>query len=492
MADTPNIPNQSDETPEEFYPQEEMEVEQPRRAASAEFVVEGQAGSTAVMREAMDPANQSLADALRLSYRVLQVVMVILIALFLVSGFETIDDDQSGVMLRFGRIVEVGGEASLEPGMQQSWLPYSAGEFVLFQVTNLTIGLDDVFWPRLRPGESTDEAKERIRDSDPIVPTKSSGSVLAQGGDIAHVQLSASYEIFDPAKFVTLLQPGSDGHQVVRLALQSATVESMASMELEGLLDRTAETKDLILRNAQQMLDDLDTGIQLQELSLTRVQPALAIVKAFEEVQEARVQAENTINSARRTADETLLSTAGSAWPELFERVDEYKNALALGNEDEAEAVLAALNTKLQEDPGVGGEVSEIIRRAESYQSEIETTLGRDARRYASLVNMFERNPQLTVLEQWQRTMSRVFSVRDAERVYIPAGLAMMRLNVNALNEVAQLRRRAGHQAAEQEQTQRTLGGRLPFIQGAGDVNIGRAGRQLEIGEGSVRGTAAE
>jgi len=487
MADTPIIPGEPDDAPEEFYPQEEMEVEQPRRAASAEFVVEGKAGSTAVMREAMDPANQSLADALRLSYRVLQGVMIILIALFLVSGFQTIAEDQSGVMLRFGRIVEVNGDKSLKQGLQQSWLPYPAGEFVLFQVTNLSIDLGSVYWPELRPGETTEEAKERVQDSDPIRPSRTSGSVLAQGGDIAHLQLTAEYEIIDPAKYVQLLQPGRDGETVVRLALQSATVESVASSPIEVLIDRTVETKDQILRQAQAMLDELDTGIELRELNLTRVQPALAIVKAFEEVQQARVQADQTIEFARQTARETLLSTAGEAWQDLIDDIEEYKQALELGNDAEAEELLAQINSAMQQDANVGGQVSEIIRRAESYQSEIESTLGRDARRYASLVGMYERNPQLTVLEQWQRSMSRVFTVRDAERVYYPAGLALLRLNVNADNAIAQLRRRVANEAADQASMQRSMGGRLPYIPQLGDT--GR-GRQLRIGEGGVSGTA--
>jgi membrane protease subunit HflK len=499
MADTPNNipPDQlrGDDMPErdaseEFYPQEEMEVEQPRRAASAEFVVEGKVGSTAVMREAMDPANQSLADALRLSYRVLQAVMVVLIALFLVSGFQSIGDDQSGVMLRFGRIVEKDGKKSLDRGLQQSWLPYPAGEFVLFQVTNLSIDLGSVFWPELRPGETTEDAKERVAATDPISPSKTSGSVLAQGGDIAHLQLSAKYEIADPAKFVTLLQPGRDGHSVVRLALQSATVRSVAETPLESLIERTDETKAQILQHAQAMLDGLDTGIQLQEVSLTRVQPALAIVKAFEEVQQARVQTENTVNYAKQAANETLLSTAGAAWPKLFEFIEEYKKALALGNDDDAEVILAQINAQM-EDAEVGGNVAEIIRRAESYQSEIETSLGRDARRYASLVRLYEQNPRHTVMQEWQRTMSKVFSVRDAERVYIPAGLAVIRLNVNALNEVAQLRRRASHEAAEQATMMNRMGNRLPYIQQVGDVTPGESGRQLDIGEGGPRGTAA-
>ena len=61
-------------------------VEPPRRTASAQFAVEAEVGSQAALREAMDPANQSLADALRLSFQVLQGVIVVLIALFMLGG----------------------------------------------------------------------------------------------------------------------------------------------------------------------------------------------------------------------------------------------------------------------------------------------------------------------------------------------------------------------------------------------------------------------
>ena len=44
----------------------------PRRAAHADFAGEASANDVAAVRAAMNPANQSLADALKLSYRLLQ------------------------------------------------------------------------------------------------------------------------------------------------------------------------------------------------------------------------------------------------------------------------------------------------------------------------------------------------------------------------------------------------------------------------------------
>ena len=98
--------------------EESLEEEGPRRAASAQFHVEESTVTNVAMREAMDPANQSLGDALRLSYRLLQLGILILVVMFLFSGFETIREGYSGVKMVFGRIVGTPGSEELEPGLE--------------------------------------------------------------------------------------------------------------------------------------------------------------------------------------------------------------------------------------------------------------------------------------------------------------------------------------------------------------------------------------
>ena len=90
---------------------EDVVDDSPRREASAEFVINSEAGSDARLREAMDPANQSLTDALRLSFRLLQVGILALLAVFLFSGFQTVEEGDVGVRTRFGAIV---GDQGLE------------------------------------------------------------------------------------------------------------------------------------------------------------------------------------------------------------------------------------------------------------------------------------------------------------------------------------------------------------------------------------------
>ena len=94
-----------------------LDEDSPRRAASAEFEVSAEAGSEAAIREAMDPANQSFADALRLSFRILQLGILALVAVFLFSGFQTVEEGDLGVKTRFGAIVGTPGVEQVGPGL---------------------------------------------------------------------------------------------------------------------------------------------------------------------------------------------------------------------------------------------------------------------------------------------------------------------------------------------------------------------------------------
>ena len=77
----------------------------PRREASAQLQVSEPIAAEAAIRQAMDPANQSLGEALKLSYRLLQFAILGLLVTFLFSGFQTVKEGFSGVKTVFGRVV---------------------------------------------------------------------------------------------------------------------------------------------------------------------------------------------------------------------------------------------------------------------------------------------------------------------------------------------------------------------------------------------------
>src|SRR5262245_58112676 len=61
---------------------------------------------------AMDPANQSLAEALNLIFLLLRGAMLLLAVAFVFSGFQSVNENQRGIKLLFGHKTD----ADLKPG----------------------------------------------------------------------------------------------------------------------------------------------------------------------------------------------------------------------------------------------------------------------------------------------------------------------------------------------------------------------------------------
>lgn len=493
MADETRPQDLDPETPGHGVAEEGMEREAPRRAASAEFEVEGETGSAAQLRAAMDPANQSLREALRLSFRVLQIVIVGLVVVFIFSGVTKVDDGQSGVMLRFGAIVGEDGAQALEPGPVFSLLPYPAGEFVLFDDRERRVSVEREFWPEIRR-DTFDQEVESARVTNLLRPgptgadrSRGNGYVLTSEGDIAHVQLRATYEIPDPVRYAlnvsNAIDPGQTtlpGDIAVKLATMRATVHAAARMPLETFTDFSEPEREAIRRNAQGMLDDLGLGVRISELTNpSEAVPALAIVKASRDLQETERLNDESFENQRQEAASLLISTAGENYQELIDLIDEYQRLDSQGDPAAAEA-LAAVDTAL-ESTAKSGEIASVIERARSHRSIIESTLGQRYREYVALLPAYEKNPRFVIDRAWARTFAAILEPRDTEILRLPENGQAFTIRLQSSEEVARRRRDADLNREERRTVNEALGA---FRTGQSASEMGRqldgkAGRQL-------------
>jgi modulator of FtsH protease HflK len=487
MADPLN-PNQG-LSPEEFdpesieqpYAEEAPEVEeeqQPRRAASARYIVDSEVGSEALLRDAMDPANQSLAEALRLSFRVLQAVIVVLILLFLASGFKTIDDGYSGVRTVWGRIVD-----ALSPGPKFSAYPYPAGEFVTFKAENRSIDLGEYFTVRSR-GRTREMILEQS-DVGTVLNPGIDGTLITRDGDLAHLELSAKYEIDQPLDFVHAINDAEarrDADVMVKTALQRAAVHVVGRLSLHEFTDpgRAAEIEENLRLAAQTTLDEIKSGVRLVDIVPQPAAP-YAIQKAMGAVQEAQVAAAGTTENARKEADQKLQSMAGAGYQQVLDLIDAYETALDANDEAESARILLAVNAKL-ESTDITGEVSQIINRARAYKSQIEATLGNEYQRFAALLPAYRRNPKLVIRQQWLEAYNEVVSRTDTEIVYVPSMLSSINLALTGSAEVRDLRQDMKLKAKEEEANRRNYSG--PYIARGDEMAINEAGRQFRPTEG--------
>ena len=90
-----------------------------------------------MIEEPLDPANQSLSDALRLSFRCLKLVMFFLIIGFMLSGLVCVETGEVVLVTRMGRM---DGEPR-KPGLSWAW-PYPIGEKTRISTTLRNLSVD--------------------------------------------------------------------------------------------------------------------------------------------------------------------------------------------------------------------------------------------------------------------------------------------------------------------------------------------------------------
>jgi regulator of protease activity HflC (stomatin/prohibitin superfamily) len=454
----------------------EHEGDAPRRGASAQYSVSASAGAQAAMREAMDPANQSLADALRLSYRVLQLAILALVAVFLFSGFQQVKEGQTGVKTRFGRIVGAPGDEQVVPGLQPFW-PYPVGEIVLLPQKD-AVELNTEFFPRLTAESPTVEAATaKALPSDPVRPGID-GSLVTADGDLAHVRVAAEYTVDDPVSTLAEFRPDAL-RQVVRKALQRAMVQVAAQYTLQELLEsRDGPARD-VRDLAQATLDAMRAGVRLSSVTLPERIAPLAIRNGLGRVQEARENAKVAVENAQQQANATLVGMAGPDWQQVVDIIQRYELALTRGDAAAADAVMQELGARLEGGTNVG-QTAAIIARSQAYSASIRATLGKEAGRLAGLAPSYRENPGQLVRKLWLDAVRQVLASPTAEVVAAPPGVGEFRIGMESSNEVMQARRKAEVDRRKMRAMQPT--GQDQYQLNTRQIMIDAPGRRLERG----------
>lgn len=460
----------------------------PRRAASAEFVVRSEAGSASILREAMDPANQSLTEALRLSYRVLQMVIAILVVLFFISGFRSIEDSQTGVLTVFGEIA--GEDEGLTPGLKVTW-PYPIAEFVVLEQRG-AVSLLETYWPNRLIGRDRtfEEAAPNVNFFDAMTPglgPNRDGAILLEDG-LGHLQLQATYQIESARQFVNTVARPEDAQRIVRNALQRGVVHAAARMRLDAILEQSEALAAEIQRDAQSLLNELDCGIRIDRVQVVNVKPPLAIHTVMGNLGRSRAAAQNAIAKARTDANTRLAETAGENYQELLALIDRYESVVLAASDrgessPEAESLLQAINALLQSDR-MGGEVAQVVALAKAYDEEIKTKIGAHARRFASLYPQYKANPEFILRKEWLDAYRKALGKSEIEIFRVPQQVLSVRVDFKSDAEINQLRRKADQQRREAEAAAAT------GLRGTYDPRLGEReiNRRLNLTDEGVTG----
>lgn len=387
----------------------------------------------------MDPATRSLADALRVTFRLLQLGMLVLLVLFLLSGFQSIGESERGIRLIFGR----HDGRVLESGFRFSF-PYPIGDLVRVKTGTEQLDLSTEFWYSMQGRDPSARPEQHARSgmNRSLKPGRD-GSLITGDRYLVHTRWKVGFRRSDPGQWVRAMHPDHEA-AIVRAAAQRGIVHAVAETPIEQLLKQTEGSRGTVAERArivaQAALDRIDSGLTIEAMTLTERIPPLFVYNDYARVTSAAANAAAARDQARSEGEAKLTATAGLAAPLLIRQIDAYEQALLLGDLDAQTRIFQTITALLEGRPveiegqlveGItSGTVSQIISQAQQYRSSVVGRRRADLELFRAKLAQFRANPLVALHREWADAR-RAFAEHDwVQQVLVPTG-ASFELVVN-------------------------------------------------------------
>lgn len=301
-----------------------------------------------------DSGSQALSEALRSSFAIVKIIMVVLVIVFIGSGIFTVPPNQKAVVLRFGKPMSGTDAQLLGPGLHWSW-PYPIDEKVFIPISEIQSVTSSVGWYFENPDGTPSQPGPSLN---PAVD----GYAVTGDGNIIHVRVSLDYRITDPISYVLNF---GNAKQIVTNVLDNAVLGAAAQFTVDNAvrLERSA-FKDKVVQIFNRTAAQQKLGIAVESSKLESIAPR-QVNDVFNAVTAAE-QESSTTNNAARSAAATLLSTALS-------------------------------------------ESNSIVNTATSARAKLLSSIAADANTFKGRVESYERNPQLftqlELTEVWRKIL---------------------------------------------------------------------------------------
>jgi len=284
--------------------------------------------------EDLDAAGKSLSEALRISFIILKVIMVVLILAFLASGFKTVDTDENALVLRFGKIRGEYEERVLKPRTVPYWIfPYPVDTMVKIPVEKMIDLSIRSFWyyqskeDMLRdPSIKTDRILpdlNPINDGYCITRSEKQDESISgsEGSDynIIHCKWQLTYQIDDVELFfkniyVKDIKPGEDYDDAITESItpllqsifEDAIITATVNYTIDDIMyEQVSGLTDDVKKLLQEKLDTIESGIKVVQVRLTDRTWPLQVDQAFQALVTASQDRQAKIDEARTYAEST-------------------------------------------------------------------------------------------------------------------------------------------------------------------------------------------
>jgi membrane protease subunit HflK len=276
--------------------------------------------------------------------RALVAVPLILVAVWLASGFYRVQPDEQGVVLRFGEWIK-----TTQPGL--NW--------------HLPAPIETVFTPKVTRSNRVEIGFRSAAELSRNASAREVGNeslMLTGDENIVDINFVLLWLIKDAGQFLFNIR---DPESTVKAVAESVMREIIGKTPIA---EATTEARGAIEVGAreqiQQTLDDYGAGILITQVQLQKVDPPAEVIDAFRDVQRAQADRERLQNEAEAFANDIL--------------------------------------------PRARGEAERISQEAQAYRQEVEARAQGDAQRFVAVYNEYDKARDVTTKRIYLETMEEV------------------------------------------------------------------------------------
>ena len=279
-------------------------------------------------------------------------VVLAVAAIWLISGVYRVQPDEVGVVLRFGAFNRLAN-----PGLNYH-LPWPIENAEKPQVTR--VNRTDVGY---RPG--LQRASGRVQQ----VPEEA--LMLTGDENIVDINFFVLWRIKDAKAFLFNI---AEPEQTVKAAAESAMREVIGRTDIaKALAPGRGPIEADAQKLMQEILDSYQSGIEVSELRLDKVDPPPQVIDAFRDVQSAKI-------------DYTQKQNVAEA----------YQNDVV---------------------PRAQGQAAQLVQEAEAYKAQVVRQSQGDAQRFISVLNAYKKAPDITTRRLYIETMQDV--LKNANKIIL-------------------------------------------------------------------------
>ena len=240
-------------------------------------------------------------------------IAVVVAAVWGFMGIYIVDEAERGVILRFGRVLDI----VVQPGLH--WNPPLIDEVSLVNVSELNR------------------------------KTYDNNAMLTTDENIIDITVTVQYVIEDPVNYVIAVQ---DPELSLDNAAESAIRHEVGSNFMDQILTTgRAAMADAVQDRLQNYMNTYTTGIRVAQVNVVDAQPPDAVRPAFDDVIRAREDEQRAQNQAQQYSNRIIPEARGEAQRQI-EEANAYKEEVIARAEGEASR-FDALLTEYQKAPQV-------------------------------------------------------------------------------------------------------------------------------------------